>query len=176
MFVCSVMAHMCSCLSERAYVWWWRVDYAGILSLWFGRLIFDLYFIFAKCHFSKFQASLFISISVFAVAAPAVIFHRTTSHFIGLFLYIHLPLLYVVLVSEEINSPQLTQYVALNGGATICAVVGFMFFTSRMPEVICVPWNFDVCGHNPNPNPNWRSYGQGTLMYGDIHISGGMSL
>ena len=136
MFVCSTLAHMCSCLSERANIWWWRVDYGGILSLWFGRLIFDIYFLFAKCHLAIFQVSLLASTVLFAVMAPAVIFHRTTSNFLGMFAVIHLPLLYVILTADQPTTPQLSQYVALNGGATVCAVVGFMFFTSRMPEVL----------------------------------------
>jgi len=148
MFVCSILAHLCSCLSERANLWWWRVDYCGILSLWFGRLVFDSYFILAKCHPFLFQLSLVCSILVFSVAVPSIVFHRTTAHFIGVFAYIHLPLLYLATgMADQPANQHTANYLYYNMWAFVCAIVGFSFFSSRLPEVM-FPGVFDIWGHS----------------------------
>jgi len=144
MFICSTLAHMCSCLSERASLLWWRVDYCGILALWFGRFIFDSYFLLAHCTPHLWRTAVLAAIAVFGMAAPSIIFHKSMPQFIGVFLFIHAPLFYLIVGSPEHTATDfLARYLYLNSLATLCAIVGFAFLNSKMPEVV-YPGAFDI--------------------------------
>merc|ERR1711934_670897 len=45
MFVASAGAHAFACVSPFTYKYLWKADYAGILLLWYARILFDSYFL-----------------------------------------------------------------------------------------------------------------------------------
>jgi len=146
MFTASSVAHTFACVSPTAYQLLWRVDYAGIVLLWFGRPVFDNYLLFGLCQHQLYLSVLLLSGVVWTVLGIPVVLHKRMVCFAFLFLLTHGPMV-VCWLAPEYPHPSLQGYLAVNATATLCGVLGFVIFTTRVPEV-WAPGTFDIWLHS----------------------------
>eukprot|EP00658_Telonema_sp_P-2_P028568 TRINITY_DN21870_c0_g1_i18.p1 TRINITY_DN21870_c0_g1~~TRINITY_DN21870_c0_g1_i18.p1 ORF type:complete len:261 (+),score=35.80 TRINITY_DN21870_c0_g1_i18:56-838(+) len=146
MFLASSIAHGFSITSPRMEFWLWKADYAGILILWFARILFDCYFLLELCSHHSFVVAIMGSVAIFSIAGVPVVMQKRMACFLLLFGVMHLPMLLPVL-SADPTHPLIQNFLLCNVLATLCGVVGFGIFVTRIPEV-CFPGRFDIWLHS----------------------------
>eukprot|EP00656_Telonema_subtile_P029323 TRINITY_DN32477_c0_g1_i1.p1 TRINITY_DN32477_c0_g1~~TRINITY_DN32477_c0_g1_i1.p1 ORF type:complete len:205 (-),score=40.43 TRINITY_DN32477_c0_g1_i1:143-757(-) len=145
-FICSSIAHTFACVSPRAYKFLWKADYAGILVLWYARILFDSYFIMELCQHHFMMVSLGAFALLFGVLGVPVVTQKKMVCFVALFAIMHIPMI-TTLLSAQGSHPLLVSFALCNVLATLSGVVGFGIFATRVPEV-WAPGTFDVWLHS----------------------------
>ena len=87
----SVVAHTFACQSKRAWDLLWRLDYAAILTLWFGgKVVYEGYFAF-YCHPTLYTAWLGVALVMFLVLGYKFVLQDSYASVCTLYVFMHVP-------------------------------------------------------------------------------------
>lgn len=152
--ICSSLAHIFACHSKRFYLFFWRLDYAGISVMIICSFFAPIYYTFS-CHpysrlFYLTSITLLGSLAIFTLLAPALSSGRFRSFRATLFLAMGfsgvLPAAHAVILYWD-NNPQVPLALGYEVVMGLLYAAGAGFYTSRIPER-WKPGAFDIVGHS----------------------------
>lgn len=152
--ICSSVSHLFACHSRRFYLFFWRLDYAGISVMIVCSFFSPIYYTFS-CHpYSRLFYLTFITlagvVAVVTLLAPALSSGRYRSFRATLFLTMGfsgvIPAAHAVILYWESN-PQISLALGYEVAMGILYGVGAGFYVSRIPER-WKPGTFDIVGHS----------------------------
>ena len=120
----------------------------GILALWYARALAEGY-VMMWCHRDTFTIWVMASSLVFAAAGTFIVRHDTTSPFLALYAFIHVPMAYAAASTgfwSAAGAP-LRHGVLVSLAGSMCGVVGYAIMQARVPESL-LPGKFDIWGHS----------------------------
>jgi predicted membrane channel-forming protein YqfA (hemolysin III family) len=128
----STLAHILACQSENSWKFWWRVDFASILCLWYGgKVFYEGYFAFF-CLPNILLVWLVSSALVFVFFGHQFVMKGHIPSVLALYVYMHCPLLFMTFATE--TSTELKHGVQWSWIGSLCGVVGFSIKQTAVPE------------------------------------------
>lgn len=152
--ICSSLAHLFACHSRRFYLFFWRLDYAGISLMIICSFFAPIYYAFS-CHpywRLVYLASItgFGSLAIVTLLAPALASGRFRSFRANLFLTMGfsgvIPAAHAVILYWDKN-PQIPVALGYEIAMGLLYAAGAGFYTSRIPER-WRPGAFDIVGQS----------------------------
>ncbi|CDP02857.1 unnamed protein product [Coffea canephora] len=152
--VCSSLAHLFACHSRRFYLFFWRLDYAGISLMIICSFFAPIYYAFS-CHpywrlFYLASITGFGSLAVVTLFAPALSSGRFRSFRANIFLAMGfsgvIPAAHAVILYWH-NSPHILVALGYEIVMGFLYAAGAGFYTSRIPER-WRPGAFDIVGQS----------------------------
>lgn len=152
--ICSSLAHIFSCHSRRFYLFFWRLDYAGISLMIICSFFAPIYYAFSCYPYSRllYLSSITVvgSLAIFTLLSPALSSGRFRSFRATLFLTMGfsgvIPAAHAVILYWD-NSPQVPVALGYEVVMGLLYAAGSGFYISRIPER-WRPGAFDIVGHS----------------------------